>query len=115
MTNQHKSANRKAPSTFVEELQMSGADLLGQLHELMKEGNARRVTVLSEHGDELISISLTLGALTGGLVALSVPALAAVGALAALATHVKVTVTRDGPSVEPVEGTPLPEQAAMTP
>ncbi|WP_272952907.1 DUF4342 domain-containing protein [Deinococcus alpinitundrae] len=101
-------------STFVEELQMSGADLVGQLRELMKEGSARRVTVLNEHGDELMSISLTLGAVAGGLVALSVPALAAVGALAALATHVKVIVTRDGPAQEPVEGA-LPEQVAMTP
>ncbi|GAA4005381.1 hypothetical protein GCM10022631_15790 [Deinococcus rubellus] len=52
--------------------------------------------------------------MAGGLVALSVPALAAVGALAALATHVKVIVTRDSPAQEPVEEAP-PEQVAMTP
>ncbi|GAA4011980.1 hypothetical protein GCM10022631_24900 [Deinococcus rubellus] len=47
-------------STFVEELQMSGADLVGQLHKLMKEGNARHVTVLNEHGDELIRAFVTI-------------------------------------------------------
>jgi hypothetical protein len=108
MTDQDKTGSTPQPATLVEELQMSGADLVGQIRELMKEGDARRVTVLNEHGDELISISLTLGAVAGGLVALSAPALAAVGAIAALVTHVKVIVTRDDPALKPGDGVPPP-------
>ena len=114
MTDQDKTGGTQQPATLVEELQMSGADLIGQLRELMKEGDARRVTVFNEHGDELISISLTLGAVAGGLVALSAPALAAVGAIAALVTHVKVIVTRDGPALKSGDEVP-PELVSPSP
>ncbi len=98
MTDQDKTGGPPQPATLVEDLRMSGADLVGGLRELMKEGDARRVTVLNEHGDELISISLTRGAVAGGLGALSAPARAAVGATAA----------RAGPALKPGDGVPPP-------
>lgn len=100
MTDQTKTAPQDAPAetprTFLEELEMTGGELVARVRELAREGNARRVTILNEDGEELISLSLTLGTVAGGLVVLSAPALAALGALAALVTHVRVVVTRDG-------------------
>lgn len=100
MTDQTKTAPQDTPTdtprTFLEELEVTGAELVARVRELAQEGNARRVTILNEDGEELISMSLTLGTVAGGLVVLSAPALAALGALAALVTHVKVVVTRDG-------------------
>lgn len=83
------------PPTFLEELELTGAELVERVRELAREGHARRVTILGEDGEELLSMSLTLGTVAGGLVVLSAPALAALGALAALVTHVRVVVTRD--------------------
>ncbi len=65
MSNQHEGAGTNAAMTVAEELRMSGTDLAGQLREFLKSGPARRVTVLSEHGDELFSLSLTPGAVAG--------------------------------------------------
>ncbi|MBB5234705.1 hypothetical protein HNQ09_002148 [Deinococcus budaensis] len=105
MTDQTKTAPQntpaQAPPPVVEELEVTGAELVAQVRHLAREGNARRVTIFSEEGEELLSMSLTLGTVAGGLVVLSAPALAALGALAALVTHVKVVVTRDTPDAGP--------------
>ncbi|WP_102124715.1 DUF4342 domain-containing protein [Deinococcus planocerae] len=103
MTDQTKTASPQGtpaepPRTFLEELEVTGAKLVARVRELAQEGSARRVTILSEQGEELISMSLTLGTVAGGLVVLSAPA------LAALVTHVKVVVTRDGEAGEEREG-----------
>ncbi|MDL2345521.1 DUF4342 domain-containing protein [Deinococcus sp. MIMF12] len=101
MTDQDKTAATpgtpaEPPRTFLEELEVTGAELVERVRELAREGSARRVTIFSEDGEELMGMSLTLGTVAGGLVVLSAPALAALGALAALVTHVRVVVTRDG-------------------
>lgn len=79
--------------SFVEELEVAGHDLLKRVSELVQDGNARRVTISAQDGDELLSMPLTSLVVAGGLVTLSAPAL---GALAALVTRVKVEVTRAG-------------------
>ncbi|MBL7168869.1 DUF4342 domain-containing protein [Candidatus Bathyarchaeota archaeon] len=73
-----------------EEFQVSADDLLGRVKELIKEGNIRRVIIRNEHGENLIEIPVTLGVI-GALVA---PQLAAIGAIAALATRCTVAVER---------------------
>ena len=73
-----------------EEFQVSADDLLGQVKELIKEGNIRRVIIRNEHGENLIEIPVTLGVI-GALVA---PQLAAIAAIAALATRCTVAVER---------------------
>jgi Domain of unknown function (DUF4342) len=65
VSNQYEGTSRHAAMAVMEELRMSGTDLAGQLREFLKSGRARRVTVLSEHGDELFSLSLTPGAVAG--------------------------------------------------
>ena len=73
-----------------EEFQVSADDLLGRVKELIKEGNIRRVIIRNEHGENLIEIPVTLGVI-GALVA---PQLAAIGAIAALATRCTIAVER---------------------
>ncbi len=81
--------------TFVEELEVAGKDLVERIRELARQGNARHVSIHAEDGKELIRVPLTLGVVADGLVTLSAPVLAGLGALAALVSHVRLVVTHD--------------------
>lgn len=81
--------------TFVEEMEVAGSELLDRIKELMKEGNARRVTIRSSDGTELMTVPLTVGVVAGGLITIAAPLLAALGALAALVTRCKLEVVRE--------------------
>lgn len=96
--------------TFVEELEVAGQELVGRVKELVQDSTTRRVTIYAQDGDELMSMPLTFGVVAGGLVTLSAPALAGLGALAALVTRVRLEVTRDG-----VRAGPPTETATQTP
>ncbi|HLU52074.1 MAG TPA: DUF4342 domain-containing protein [Acidimicrobiia bacterium] len=82
-------------STF-EDLRVEGEQLLSKVKELIHEGNVRRIIVKNNEGETLIEIPLTLG--VAGAVLL--PALAAVGAIAALVTECSITVERVAPTNE---------------
>jgi repressor of nif and glnA expression len=73
-----------------EEFQVSADDLLARVKELIKEGNIRRVIIRNEYGEKLLEIPVTIGVI-GTLVA---PQLAAIGAIAALATRCTIAVER---------------------
>lgn len=75
----------------VEEFKVKGDELLGQVKELIREGNVRRVTIKNTDGRTLLEIPLTIG-VVGALIA---PVAAAIGAVAALVTECTVTITRD--------------------
>ncbi|GAA3999148.1 hypothetical protein GCM10022631_07510 [Deinococcus rubellus] len=81
--------------TSIEELEVAGTELVGRIRELTQEGNTRRVTIYAEDGHELLSMPLTFSVVTGGLITLSAPVLAGLGALAALVTRVRLVVTRE--------------------
>lgn len=73
-----------------EEFKVSGEELLRKVKELIAAGNARRIIIKNESGESVIEIPLTLGAV-GALIA---PALAAVGAIAALLTKCTIVVVK---------------------
>ena len=73
-----------------EEFKVTGDEVIKKVKELIKEGNARRIIIKNEKGDSVIEIPLTLGAV-GVLIA---PALAAVGAVAALVTNCTIVVVK---------------------
>jgi hypothetical protein len=101
----------KEKSTFIKEIEVAGSDLVEEVQELVRQGNARRVTIHAEDGHELLSVPLTVGVALGGLVALSAPVLAGLGALAAMVSHARLVVTHEpeaGP--EETEARPPPEQ-----
>lgn len=85
----------KEQSTFAKEIQVAGRDLVDQVQELVKQGNARRVSIHAEDGHELLSVPLTVGVVAGGLVTLSAPVLAGLGALAAMVSHARLVVTHE--------------------
>ena len=73
-----------------EEFQVSADNLIGRVKELIREGNIRRVIVRNEMGETLLEIPVTVG-IIGALFA---PYLAALGAIAALATRCTIAVER---------------------
>jgi hypothetical protein len=73
-----------------EEFKVNGEDIVAKVKELIKEGNARRIIIKNETGITLLEVPLTIGAV-GALLA---PALAAIGALAALLTKCTIVVEK---------------------
>jgi len=73
-----------------EEFSISSGDLVNKVKSLLHEGNVRRIIVKDEIGRVLLEIPVTVG-IVGVLLA---PWLAAVGAIAALATRCTIVVER---------------------
>lgn len=84
--------------TFSEQIEVAGAQLVGQVKRLLSEGNARTLRIKEPDGDVVLEINLTVGAFAGGAVVLGAPWLAVLGAIAALATRVSVEIVYDGPA-----------------
>ncbi|MCL5003950.1 MAG: DUF4342 domain-containing protein [Patescibacteria group bacterium] len=70
--------------------EVKGEELLAKVKEIIKEGNVRQISIVSKEGKTLIVLPLTLG-VVGALLA---PALAAVGAVAALVSECSIKVER---------------------
>lgn len=78
-------------TNYTEEFKVSGEDLLKKVKEVIAEGNARRIMVKNKQGKSIIELPLTISVVGVALV----PALAAVGAIAALVTECTIVVERD--------------------
>ena len=74
----------------IEEMKVKGEDLLKKVKELIHEGNILRIIIKNENGETYIEIPLTLG-VVGMVVA---PILAAVGAIAALASNFTIAIVK---------------------
>lgn len=72
------------------EFKVKGEELLRKVKEIVHEGNARRIIVKDEKGETYLEIPLTLGVVG----ALFLPVLAALGAMAALASNFTLQVVR---------------------
>lgn len=86
--------NKNRWKTFTEEIEIAGNQLVDRVTQLLKEGNIRLLRIRSESGDVFLEIPLTIGAVTGGVVALAAPWLAVLGALAGLLAKVKIEIVR---------------------
>lgn len=73
-----------------EEFKISGDKIIGKVKKIIKEGSARRIIIKNEKGEVVVEFPLTAGAV-GVLLA---PALAALGAIAALLTKCTLIVER---------------------
>jgi len=76
----------------VDEFRVKGEELLAKVKELIREGNIRRIMIDNEEGRTLLELPMTIGVVG----ALLLPALAAVGAVAALVTNCTIRVQRRG-------------------
>ncbi len=77
--------------TTTEEFKINGDDLLAKVKQLINEGNVRRIIIKNKEGKSLVELPLTIG-VVGAVLA---PALAAVGAIAALVTECTIVVERE--------------------
>lgn len=84
----------KDQKTWVEEVQVQGAELVSKIQELLRDSSATRVTICKPSGEELISLPLTIGVLVGGLLTLAAPRLAAIGAIGGMIAQFKLKVER---------------------
>ena len=84
-------------NTFVEELNVAGNNLVKEVERLISEGNVRRLKI-KQDGKVLLEVSLTLGVVGAGAVAIFAPLpaviLAAVAALAAAVSKVTIEIER---------------------
>lgn len=95
---QKTTTNEAKKRTWVEEIEISGAQLVERVEELLQESNTKRVVIKTPDGKEIMNVPLTLGVVAGGILTLGAPLLAALGAAAALIKRVKLEVVREDPS-----------------
>jgi hypothetical protein len=88
-------ATEENEHTFTEQIEIAASDLVDRTKELIEEGNVRRIIIRNEDDEVLMEVPLTAGVVVGGAVTIVAPVLAALGALAALLTHVKIEVVRE--------------------
>ena len=74
----------------IEELKVKGEELLKTIKKIIHEGNVRRIIIKDENDNTFLEIPVSIGVVG---VILS-PVLAAVGALAALATSFKIQIVK---------------------
>ena len=86
----------KTQNEAVEEIKVTGKQLVSKVKELIRHGNIRRITIKSKDGETLASFPLTFGVLGIVLVA----PLALVAGLAALVTECTILVERVNTPVE---------------
>ena len=72
------------------EFKVRSEELLRKVKEFVHEGNARRIIIKDEKGETYLEIPLTLGVVG----ALFLPVIAALGAMAALASNFTLQVVR---------------------
>lgn len=82
----------------IEEISISGDELLAKAKELIHQGNVRRLIIKNEDGRTLVEIPLTFGVIGAALL----PVFAAIGAIAALATRCTIVVEREDDDTAPV-------------
>jgi hypothetical protein len=73
-----------------EEFSVNGEQLLAKVKELIREGNIRRVIIKDKTGRVIVEFPLTIGVVGAALA----PALAAVGAMAALISEATIVVEK---------------------
>jgi CBS domain-containing protein len=80
-----------------EEHKVTGDRLVARAKELIQEGNIRRIIVKNDQGLTIMELPLTVGVVG----AILLPALVALGAVAALAAHYTLVVERHAPDASP--------------
>ena len=90
--------------TFTEQIEIAASELVDRTKELIEEGNVRRLIIRNQDDQVLMEVPLTAGVAVGGVVTILSPVLAALGAMAALLTHVKVEIVRTKKNESDEEG-----------
>ncbi len=94
MAEQPNPQEPKGKNDWVEEIEVAGNDLVARVKELIEEGNVRRLIIRKPDGDVLMEVPLTASVVVGGAAVVFAPLFAALGALAAFLTQLKIEVVR---------------------
>ena len=94
----------------IEEFKVRGGQLVDKVREVIEEGNARRI-IIKKEDRVLLEFPLSVGVGGAAAALFLTPTLAAVGAIAALVTDVKVIIEKNDDEAE-VEVVEEPETAA---
>jgi hypothetical protein len=78
---------------FVEEIKVLADELADKVRELIRQGNVNRIIIRDEHGHTYMEIPVTVAAIG----AVAAPIVAAVGALAAMASKFTIVVEKTAP------------------
>jgi hypothetical protein len=73
-----------------EEFKVNGEDLMAKIKAIIREGNARKITIKDKDDKEILSFPLTVGVVGIALA----PVFAAVATITALATECTIVVER---------------------
>ena len=73
-----------------EEFSVNGEEILGRIKQLVHEGNVRRIIIRDKQGHTYLELPLTVG-VAGVILA---PALAGIGAMAALLSEATIVVEK---------------------
>jgi hypothetical protein len=84
----------KQQHSITEKVTLSGNQLVDYVKNLIAAGNVRRLIIRKPNDEVLLEIPLTAGVAVGGALTAMAPVLAALGAMAALLTQVKVEIVR---------------------
>jgi len=76
-----------------EEFSVNGDEILAKIKQLIHEGNIRRIIIRDRQGNTYVEIPLTIG-VAGAILA---PALAGIGAIAALVNEATIVVEKVDP------------------
>lgn len=78
-------------TTWTEKIDVRGGHLVEKVRELVHEGNVRRIIITNPEGKPVLEMPVTVGVV--GI--LAAPTMAAVGALAAIASDYSIEVERE--------------------
>ncbi|MCA9882807.1 MAG: DUF4342 domain-containing protein [Anaerolineae bacterium] len=81
--------------TWVEELEVSGKEVVEKVRELVQQGNVRRVIVRKKNGEELVELPLTPTVVGAGVLTVFAGPLMLLGAAAALLAELRIEVVRE--------------------
>lgn len=81
--------------SFTDQVEIAGHKLIEAVTSLAAEGNVRTLRIRTESGPVFMEIPLTAGAIAGGVVVLTAPWLAAIGAIAGIAAKVHIEIIRE--------------------
>jgi len=84
----------KPGHSITEKVTVSGNQLVDYVKNLIAAGNVRRLIIRKPNDEVLLEVPLTAGVAVGGALTAMAPVLAALGAMAALLTQVKVEIVR---------------------
>lgn len=91
---QNPQETREKEYTWTQEIEVAAENLVDRVKELLEEGNIRRLIIRREDNSVLLEVPLTPAVAAGGVLTLFAPALAAIGAIVAFVSHVKLEVVR---------------------